>query len=157
MKSNGGGCNAVLVRGQIATCRSLRLRTWPERRVAALLRLPDGTCVVNYHGSSRTDLAQAELRRLCQHALAWAGASPLILGGDLNLRKPQTPAELVHVASRDVDHLFARGLKATSAPRLLERTVTRASLRLELSDHLPILVELGPGTAPAGAGAHTSR
>jgi len=155
MKSNGGGCNAVLVRGQIATCRPLRLRTWPERRVAQLVRLRDGTCVVNYHGSSRTDLAQAELRRLCDRALAWAGAAPLILGGDLNLRKPQTPAELVHVASRDVDHLFARGLQAASTPRLLERTVTRGSLGLELSDHLPILVELGPGTAPAGA--HASR
>jgi endonuclease/exonuclease/phosphatase family metal-dependent hydrolase len=157
MKANGGGCNATLVRGQIATCRSLRLRAWPERRVAQLVRLRDGTCVVNYHGSSRAQLAQAELQRLCEHALAWAGDSPLILGGDLNLRKPQAPAEIAHLAARDVDHLFARGLTAASAPRLLERTVTHGNRRVELSDHVPILVELAPATAPPGAVPHTSR
>ena len=125
--------------------------------MAALVRLADGTCVVNYHGSSRTDLAQEELRRLCDHALAWAGASPLILGGDLNLRKPHTPAEIAHLAARDVDHLFARGFTAASAPRLLERTVTHGNRRVELSDHVPILVELAPATAPPGAVPHTSR
>jgi endonuclease/exonuclease/phosphatase family metal-dependent hydrolase len=151
LKSNGGGCNAVLVQGQIATCRSLRLRTWPERRVAQLVRLRDGSCIVNYHGSSRADRAQAELERLCDHALAWAGGSPLILGGDLNLRDPQTPAELVHLASRDVDHLFARGLVAQSPPHLLERTVAHGQTQVELSDHLPILAELA--AAPPGAGS----
>ena len=43
LKSNGGGCNAVLSRGPIASYRQVRLRVWPERRVAQLVRLSDGT------------------------------------------------------------------------------------------------------------------
>jgi endonuclease/exonuclease/phosphatase family metal-dependent hydrolase len=151
MKSNGGGANAVLVRGQIATCSSQRLRTWPERRVAQLVRLRDGSCIVNYHASSRADRAQAELRRLCERALAWAGRSPLLIGGDLNLREPRVPDELVHVAARDVDQLFARGFALKAPPQLLERTVTLGPTRVRLSDHLPILAELArepPGAAP---------
>lgn len=62
MKSNGGGCNAVLSRGGIRESRALRLRLWPERRVAQLLRLSDGTCVANFHGSVRVPLAEQEAR-----------------------------------------------------------------------------------------------
>ncbi len=39
MKSNGGGCNAILARTPIAEHAALRLRVWPERRVAQLARL----------------------------------------------------------------------------------------------------------------------
>lgn len=157
MKSNGGGCNAVLARAQIAGCRALRLRTWPERRVAQLVRLKNGTSLVNYHASSRADRAQAELSILCEHALAWAGDSPLVFGGDLNLREPQIPAALAHVASRDVDHLFARGFQIRSPSRLLERAVTLGATPVELSDHLPILAHLQAAVAAADAGLHTSR
>jgi endonuclease/exonuclease/phosphatase family metal-dependent hydrolase len=156
-KSNGGGCNAVLAREQIAGCRARRLRTLPERRVAQLLRLKDGTSLVNYHASARADRAQAELSSLCGQSLAWARDSPLILGGDLNLREPLTPAALVHVAARDVDHLFARGLEIRSPPRLLERAVVLGRTRVELSDHVPILAHLGPASAAADPAAHASR
>src|SRR6478609_8489135 len=53
MKSSGGGSNAVLARSAIVEHRTLRLRTWPERRVAQLVRLAGGTCVTTYHGSTR--------------------------------------------------------------------------------------------------------
>jgi endonuclease/exonuclease/phosphatase family metal-dependent hydrolase len=52
IKSNGGGANAILSRLEIAEHRALRLRTWPERRVAQLAKLVDGTIVVNFHAKS---------------------------------------------------------------------------------------------------------
>lgn len=143
MKSNGGGCNAVLARGAITEHRRLPLRRWPERRVAQLVALKDGTCAANYHASTRVPLAEQELERLWQAALEWADGRPLILGGDLNLRKPSAPSsEISHVASRDVDHLFARGLAARAEARLLERRVELRGASVELSDHPPLLVEL---------------
>jgi endonuclease/exonuclease/phosphatase family metal-dependent hydrolase len=142
VKSNGGGANAILSRTPIAEHRTLRLRSWPERRVAQLARLRDGTCVVNYHGSARPPLAAAELERLWKEALAWAGREPLILGGDLNLRKPQSPDGTVHAASRDVDHVFARGLHAEGTPELPDRRVRVGGAVLELSDHLALAVRL---------------
>lgn len=130
LKSNGGGCNAILSRVPIAEHRALCLRRWPERRVAQLARLRDGTCVVNLHASTRPARAVAELARLWPRALDWAGAERLILGGDLNLRTPPPPparagarerpptadeasehgAAIVHVGASGVDHVYARGL-----------------------------------------------
>jgi endonuclease/exonuclease/phosphatase family metal-dependent hydrolase len=133
LKSNGGGCNAILSRAPIAEHRTLRLRRWPERRMAQLARLRDGTSVVNLHASTRPARAVAELARLWPCALDWAGAERLILGGDLNLRTPPPPlppstpacareqsspageasercATIVHAAGSGVDHVYARGL-----------------------------------------------
>jgi endonuclease/exonuclease/phosphatase family metal-dependent hydrolase len=141
IKSNGGGCNAILARQPIVEHHALRLRTWPERRVAQLVRLGDGTRVVNFHASARVELAEAELQRLWERALPWAGDDPLILGGDLNLRSPVAPREdIVHLASRDVDHIFARGVQASCDPLLLDRHLTVEGERMELSDHVPLLV-----------------
>ncbi|MEA2314365.1 MAG: hypothetical protein QOI03_1057 [Solirubrobacteraceae bacterium] len=146
IKSNGGGCNAILARTAIAEDDAIRLRTWPERRVAQLARLRDGTCVVNFHGSARVALAEAELERLWQRALAWAANAPLIVGGDLNLRSPRAPdSDVVHVASRDVDHIFVRGLEPTAPADLLDRSTVVDESRVELSDHVPILVTLREG------------
>jgi endonuclease/exonuclease/phosphatase family metal-dependent hydrolase len=139
LKANGGGCNAVLSRMPIAAAATLRLRLWPERRVAQFLRLGDGTCVVNFHASTRRVRAEQELARLSQRALAWAETAPLMLGGDLNLREPQAlGGELEHVAAHEVDHLFARGLARTSDAELLDRYATLGSQRRELSDHVPL-------------------
>jgi endonuclease/exonuclease/phosphatase family metal-dependent hydrolase len=143
VKSNGGGSNAVLSRRPIAEHRTLRLRTWPERRVAQLVRLDDGTCVANYHASARVALAEEELERLWEQALAWAGTEPLALGGDLNLRSPVAPRrDIVHVASRDVDHLFALGLEPEAEAQRLDRRIVVDSGPVELSDHLPLAVSL---------------
>jgi endonuclease/exonuclease/phosphatase family metal-dependent hydrolase len=142
LKSNGGGCNAVLSRLPIVAGEALRLRSWPERRVAQLLRLGDGTCVVNFHASTRPARAASELERLWKRALEYAGAAPLILGGDLNLREPDAPrGEIAHVAAHDVDHGFARGPLAGQA-QTLDRRIVREGRRVELSDHAPLQVEL---------------
>jgi endonuclease/exonuclease/phosphatase family metal-dependent hydrolase len=142
MKSNGGGCNAILARSAIAEHRAIRLRVRPERRVAQLVRLSDGTCLANYHASTRVPLAEHELARLSQLALDFADGAPLVLGGDLNLRRPQPGPAFAHVAERDVDHLFAHGLQAVSEQRLLDRSADIDSESVQLSDHLPLLVSL---------------
>jgi endonuclease/exonuclease/phosphatase family metal-dependent hydrolase len=140
IRSNGGGSNALLARGAIVEQRALTLRRWPERRVAQLVRLGDGTCVVNFHASARVDLAEQELERLWERALGWASEAPLIFGGDLNLRDPVPPnGDIVHLASRDVDHIFARGAELSSDADLLDRQLTLGDQRVELSDHVPLL------------------
>jgi endonuclease/exonuclease/phosphatase family metal-dependent hydrolase len=144
IKSNGGGCNAILSRAPIAVDRAVRLRRRPERRVAQLVRLADGTCLVNYHASTRVALAEDELARLWRLALEFASGAPLILGGDLNLRSPVAPAApgpIAHLAARDVDHLFAHGGVATSGAEVLDRHVALdGAARVELSDHPPLRV-----------------
>jgi len=153
LKSNGGGCNAILSRAPIAEHSTLRLRRWPERRVAQLARLRDGTCVVNLHASTRPARAMQELERLWPHVLDWAGSDRLILGGDLNVRSPvPTPPTIVHAAASGVDHVFARGLtpatasgstsSATGAFDRLSREIVLDGRRVELSDHAPLLARL---------------
>jgi endonuclease/exonuclease/phosphatase family metal-dependent hydrolase len=153
IKSNGGSCNAILARQAIIEHHALRLRVWPERRVAQLAKLRDGTCVVNFHGSTRVGFAETELERLWSHALAWAGEAPLILGGDLNLRSPRAPdGDIAHVARRDVDHLFTRGFEPSTEAELLARCVVldedRLPPRVQLSDHVPLVVGLREPTGP---------
>jgi endonuclease/exonuclease/phosphatase family metal-dependent hydrolase len=153
LRSNGGGCNAILSRVPIAEHSTLRLRRWPERRVAQLARLRDGTCVVNVHASTRPARAMQELERLWAHVLDWAGADRVILGGDLNVRSPApAPATVVHAAASGVDHVFARGLvpatasdSASGAPSALgrpSREIVLDGRRVELSDHAPLLARL---------------
>lgn len=142
MKSNGGGSNAILARTPIASYGALRLRRCPERRVAQIAHLQDGTVVANFHGSTRVPLAEHELARLGALVLAAAGEPPVpaILGGDLNLREPHV-AGMEHVAERDVDHLFAAGLRLRSA-EVLSAQISAGERRVTLSDHPPLLAEL---------------
>lgn len=143
IKSNGGGCNAILSRVAIVEHRSIRLRAWPERRVAQLARLRDGTVVANYHGSTRVALAEAELACLWRCALGWAAGAPVILGGDLNLRSPQAPArDVLHLARRDVDHLFSDRLQPRAQAEELDRRVVVDGRQVQLSDHPPLSVAL---------------
>jgi endonuclease/exonuclease/phosphatase family metal-dependent hydrolase len=143
IKSNGGGCNAILSRSAVAEHRTLRLRISPERRVAEMARLADGVCVANFHASTRVELAEEELRRLWRHALRFAAGEPLVLGGDLNLRTPSAPsADIAHVATRDVDHIFVRGLVAVGEAEVLRRDLAFEDRRVELSDHPPLRVRL---------------
>lgn len=150
VKSNAGGCNAILVRGSRAGAiigyQALRLRLWPERRVAQLARLASGACVVNVHASSRVPLAKDELERLWDRALAFADGAPLVLGGDFNLRSPRAPQlrdlRIAHAAWRDVDHIFASGLAPVGSAQKLERRAAVGNRRVQLSDHVPLLVGL---------------
>ena len=84
IKSNGGGSNAILMRaGAIAEHRSFRLGWLPERRWLQAVRLEESVWVGNLHTEAKADqgrLAAAMLRR-------WAGAAPVVLGGDFNLHR----------------------------------------------------------------------
>jgi endonuclease/exonuclease/phosphatase family metal-dependent hydrolase len=143
VKSQGGGCNAILVRGDdVVEHRALTLRRCPERRVAQGVRLASGTWVVNLHASAHSPRrAQRDLDRAID---AWAGASPLVLGGDLNLRPQRQPEPFARLrelgfgdptAPNAFDHVLARGLRTAAAPRRLEPRVRDG---LTLSDHRPV-------------------
>jgi endonuclease/exonuclease/phosphatase family metal-dependent hydrolase len=144
IKSNGGGSNAVLVRGAIEADRKLMLRRWPERRVAQLVRLESGVCVVNLHGSARVELATEELDRLAAAARAWAGEAPLVVGGDLNLREPDAVAHgLVVAAGYSVDHVLVRGFERVGEPEFPDRhSGELGDTGAELSDHRALIVAL---------------
>jgi endonuclease/exonuclease/phosphatase (EEP) superfamily protein YafD len=130
----GGGANAILVRGQaIREHRARELRLWPERRVLHGVRLEDGTWVSNVHAQAHAEaLARADLAVAATETLRWAAGAPLVLGGDLNLRGTPAPASFEHVAGHSVDHVLARGLRATGRARTLDRGT--------LSDHAPLVV-----------------
>ena len=54
LKANGGGANAILVRGLggIAAHARRRLRVWPERRVVHAVRVADRRWFANLHAST---------------------------------------------------------------------------------------------------------
>ena len=139
MKSSGGGANAILVRGAtIAEHRRERLRWWPERRVVHAVRLETGMWVANLHAQVHSDArACADIALAARAVGAWAGAAPMVLGGDLNVRAPRVPG-LIHAGGHGVDHVLARGFSPV-ASHTLEHDA--------LSDHAPVLVELREGSA----------
>jgi endonuclease/exonuclease/phosphatase family metal-dependent hydrolase len=134
VKSWGGGCNAILVRGQgISEHRSQVLRTRPERRVVHAARLADGLWAANLHAQVRPELAaRSDIARAAAAALAWAGDAPLLLGGDFNVRTPAA-AGLVDAGGHGIDRVLVRGLE----PRGVQRPDGAG-----LSDHAPVIVEL---------------
>jgi endonuclease/exonuclease/phosphatase family metal-dependent hydrolase len=134
LKSWGGGCNAILVRGAATEHRGLQLRRLPERRGAHGVRLGDGTWVVNMHAHNRPPAkAQADCERALAAAREWAAGAPLLFGGDVNLKRPAFDG-LVRVAGNHVDHLFTDGRPAAGRGEVLERGA--------LSDHPPVAVTL---------------
>ncbi len=138
LKANGGGCNAILVRGLggIAAQARHRLRAWPERRIVHAVQVGDGAWFANFHASVHHDArarADIALARAC--ALRWAGDAPLVLGGDLNVRDPHVPG-FVRAGGHDVDFLFARGF--ARAPGAAAEVLDRGAL----SDHAPVRVTL---------------
>ena len=156
-----GGSNLTLVRsragGVIAERRSHRLALRPERRMMAFTRLATGLCVANLHASADRAAAERELPEAARTATAWAGAAPLVLGGDFNLR-PASSRGVFEMLARDyaltpatgphvIDHLLARGLEVVDAPHqwppelreVPDPTADRGSaLPIRLSDHAPV-------------------
>jgi endonuclease/exonuclease/phosphatase family metal-dependent hydrolase len=137
MKSKGGGCNAILVRGLggISAHARRRLRVLPERRVVHAVRDDEGRWFANLHASVHDhERAHADIARARAAALRWAGGAPLVLGGDFNVRDPHLSGFL-HAGGRGVDHVFAHGgLEPAARGEVLERG--------GLSDHAPVRVTL---------------
>jgi endonuclease/exonuclease/phosphatase family metal-dependent hydrolase len=137
IKSNGGGANAILVRGdQIVEHRVRRLCIWPERRWVHAVRLRDaGIWVANVHcgGPAR------DARLAGETALRWAGEAAAVLGGDFNIRGLTLDA-FACAAAHDVDYVFVRGLRAVSDAEVLDRG--------RLSDHEPLAVTIAAAPAP---------
>jgi endonuclease/exonuclease/phosphatase family metal-dependent hydrolase len=158
--ANEGGSNLTLVRGgRLVERRALELRPGPvpERRVMAFTRVAceEGgeICIANLHASAGPALrarAEEEVLAAAQHATRWAGASPLIFGGDLNLRPRETSVYATLERDHDlhqptapgaIDHLLVRGLEivapaATWPPE--RREVHARGLAIRLSDHAPV-------------------
>jgi endonuclease/exonuclease/phosphatase family metal-dependent hydrolase len=140
LKANGGGSNAILVRGDaMLDHRTERLTRLPEQRWMHGVRLASGPSIVNLHASTRkgskeAPKTRAEVRHAAGTGLAWAGGAPLVLGGDLNLRDPGELPGLRHVAGHWVDHVYVSRFEPAGRAEVLDRGT--------LSDHAPVVVEL---------------
>jgi endonuclease/exonuclease/phosphatase family metal-dependent hydrolase len=158
--SNEGGSNQLLLRppGLIHDVRRETLTILPERRVMLFARLDLGDgrqlCAANLHASAGLPrAASAEVERVAELAVEWAGEDPLVFGGDLNLRPRSEPEVFERLEQRfglapptgpnAIDHLLARGLEVVEAPARLapeKREVAGPDgLRIRLSDHAPVL------------------
>ena len=158
-----GGSNMVLVRSpaRIAETRRLTLATRPERRRMLFARIEAPgrreLCVANVHLSTDARLAGAEIERAAAWAVEWAGAAPLVFGGDLNLRPGLSPEPFAALrdrfglvpptSDRAIDHLLAHGLRLVEPPASLppdaRERVRPDGLRIRLSDHAPVVAGFG--------------
>ena len=157
--SNEGGSNFVLVRstlGLIVERRELAVCPGPkpERRMLSFARTESGLCIANAHlstGSIRRERAEDEFRLAAERATHWADGSPLILGGDLNLRPGDSEIydELrerfglaAPTADDCLDHLLVSGIETLEAPTrwAAERreVIRKDGRRIRLSDHAPV-------------------
>jgi endonuclease/exonuclease/phosphatase family metal-dependent hydrolase len=139
IKSNGGGCNAILVRNAaIADHRVLELRRAPERRVVHAVALDDGTWIANLHAQVHSEAhAQADLATAAAALDGWAGPrAPVVCGGDTNTRHPRA-AGLTVLGGHDVDFVLARGWQRAGPVDVLEHG--------RLSDHAPVAMTLAQG------------
>lgn len=145
IKSNGGGCNAILVRGtRIAEHHTVQLRARPERRTAHAVRLEGDAWIANLHAQVHSEtFAQADLATAAAAVDGWAGVrTPVILGGDTNTRRPHA-GDLTLIARHDVDAIMARGWRADGPHEVLDHG--------HLSDHAPVAVTLAPPRPAEGA------
>ena len=142
LKSWGGGCNAILVRGAPVTAhRRLRLRVAPERRVMHAVRLGGGVWVGNLHASAHVESrAVADLERAGAVLDRWSLGGPAVLGGDTNVREPAVPG-YTDCGGHVLDHVFARGIAPDGPAATLARH--DAGIGANLSDHRPVIVALG--------------
>ncbi|MDQ6608029.1 MAG: endonuclease/exonuclease/phosphatase family protein [Actinomycetota bacterium] len=135
IRSNGGGANAILVRGLgIDAHRTLRLRRLPERRRLLGVRLAGGLWLGTLHASVRDDArARREAALAARTMLSWAAGAPVVLAGDFNVRS-LTLDRFDYAGGFDVDLVFVAGLAAPGRAEMLDRGT--------LSDHAPVAVTL---------------
>jgi endonuclease/exonuclease/phosphatase (EEP) superfamily protein YafD len=150
-----GGSNLTLVRegaGPIVERRRITLTRRPELRIMALTRLESGLCVANVHVSTKPSSAEAELLAAAERASDFAGTSPLVFGGDFNVR-PKASKVFDQLAERfalaaptgpdRLSHLLARGLDvieppAAWPPEARDIVDPDTGLKIRLSDHNPV-------------------
>jgi len=162
--SNEGGSNMVLVRGpaKILEVERVTLTRRPERRRMLLTRVGlsgGAVCTVAclHLSVPETRHGADEVLFAAVRAAAFAGGDPLVLGGDLNLRPSEEPEvfeQLNHrfglaapTGPRSIDHLLARGLEVLDPPHALPAAARQVpgpgGLRLQLSDHAPVIASFG--------------
>jgi endonuclease/exonuclease/phosphatase family metal-dependent hydrolase len=138
--------------------RELAIHTGrPERRAMAFTRTASGLCVANLHATNdRPGLAAADVLLAAEAAVGWAGDSPLLFGGDLNLRPAEDPGIFEELQGRfglvgttgprAIDHLLSRGLKVVKPPTPWppeDRELRTGGRALRLSDHTPVQASFG--------------
>jgi endonuclease/exonuclease/phosphatase family metal-dependent hydrolase len=137
IKSNGGGANAILVRGdEIFSHRKRLLSPLPERRwVHGVWLKRSSVWVANLHGGGPT----RDAVRAARSVLEWAGPdTPAVLGGDFNIRHPLLDG-FEYAGGHSVDHVLVRGLQPVSV-EVLDRG--------RLSDHAPVRVTIASAPDP---------
>lgn len=161
-----GGSNLTLVRprgslGPIAERQELAIHEGkPERRALALTYVAEGVCFANLHATNdQPALAAEDVLRAAETAVAWASGSPLVFGGDLNLRPGEDPGVFDVLRERfglegptgpeAIDHLLSRGVtvvEPTAAWPPEARELRRPDgLALRLSDHAPVQARFETG------------
>jgi endonuclease/exonuclease/phosphatase family metal-dependent hydrolase len=158
MASGEGGSNLILVRvpgklGGIAERREIAIHEGePERRAMGFVRTASGVCVANLHASAHwPKLAAEDVYKGARAALEWAAGSPLVFGGDLNLRPGKQPRVFERLrdefglapptAPEAIDHILCRGLEVVEQPRPWppeQRELPLEGRALRLSDHAPV-------------------
>lgn len=159
MASGEGGSNLILVRvpgrlGGIAERREIAIHEGePERRAMGFARTASGVCVANLHATAHwPELAEEDVARAARAALEWAAGSPLVFGGDLNLRPEAQPRiferlreefgfDTPTTAPRAIDHILGRGLEVVEPPVAWpaeQRELPLDGRALRLSDHAPV-------------------
>jgi endonuclease/exonuclease/phosphatase family metal-dependent hydrolase len=168
MASGEGGSNLTLIRvpgrlGGIAERRELAIHEGqPERRAMAFTRTASGLCVANLHATNdQPKLAAEDVLKAARAATEWAERSPLVFGGDLNLRPGEDPEVFERLREdfglegetgpRAIDHLLTRGVEVLEAatpwaPERRELPIEGRALRL--SDHAPIEARFGIAEPP---------
>lgn len=135
MKSNGGGANAILLRGaRVTEYRQARLGWWPERRWVHAVRA-GRMWVANTHLQGSLDQAE----RAGELVRGWAGGAATVFGGDFNVRSLRLEGFEV-AAENGVDYVFVSGMAVSEPGRALEPG--------RLSDHVPITAGVRAQSSP---------
>lgn len=158
MASGEGGSNLILVRvpgrlGGIAERREMAIHEGePERRAMGFVRTASGVCVANLHATNDwPKLAAEDVIKAAHAAREWAAGSPLVFGGDLNLRPGKQPRVFERLrdefglapttAPDAIDHILCRGLEVLEPPAQWppeQRELPLDGRALRLSDHAPV-------------------
>jgi endonuclease/exonuclease/phosphatase family metal-dependent hydrolase len=158
MASGEGGSNLILVRvpgrlGGVAERREMAIHEGePERRAMGFVRTASGVCVANLHATNDwPKLAAEDVLKAARAALDWAAGSPLVFGGDLNLRPGKQPRAFERLrdefglapptAPDAIDHILCRGLEVLEPPTRWppeRRELPFEGRALRLSDHAPV-------------------